>query len=163
MGSFGCGDTCFGADLVRNAADQASHGAEQVCNSLRAPGPRAVTTAAGVVVTRFRQTPRAGSEARRGSQQNDHDQSKLPCGFARTAASAVQISRSRQSPGRIRQQRIDSGRRTSNFGIPRCARMTKRRGTRCAPRTASTGPGPVQPPTMKRSDSGQQCPMLPRE
>jgi hypothetical protein len=75
--------TCTGADQGTNAADQPWDAAEEVLNSLRDPGPRAVATAKRVVVTRFQQSPCAGSEARRGFPENDHDRSQLPRGLAR--------------------------------------------------------------------------------
>jgi len=74
--------TCSGAGLVTNAAVQPSDAAEQVYDSLRDPAPRAVATAVGVVVSRFQQTPRAGCEAQRGSQENDYARSQFPRGSA---------------------------------------------------------------------------------
>jgi hypothetical protein len=71
-----------GADLARNAADQASYAAEEVLISLRDPAPRALAIAVSVVLTRFQHRPPAGCEARRGSGEIDRDPSQLPCGFA---------------------------------------------------------------------------------
>jgi hypothetical protein len=121
-------DTHSGADLVMNAADQASYAAEEVFNSLRDPASGALAIAVSVVLTRFEQTPRVGREARRGFQRNGRDRSQLPCGSGRRALRQCKARRGPDPSNTTRTQPRRASHDSVRIGTPARKRIQQFRG-----------------------------------